>query len=284
MLDCKINRIANEMTFFGNRFKNRCWAEIEMLLDEYNPEYIKYYLKTFSVHLNLNHYNPNTGEWWRDKSADKVTFSKTLSPNEMRERILYLAKYNFEMTEYQYNCDDQRKLMNSELKHRIIVRDGMVCQECGKRCLQNEIEIDHIKPVSKGGKTVESNLQVLCRSCNRSKSNKWVEPQEETVLSLPKITPKSSNTLSTVKEPVTPVVCVPRVQIGDTITVKYMDMGTIKKLTLCGSIGDSYNRGVISVSSPIGSAVFGKTVGSVLEVRTPVGVQTIRIVDIRKGA
>ncbi|HHU54525.1 MAG TPA: HNH endonuclease [Mollicutes bacterium] len=31
---------------------------------------------------------------------------------------------------------------------------------------------DHIKPVSKGGKTQEGNLQTLCERCNLGKSNK----------------------------------------------------------------------------------------------------------------
>ena len=34
------------------------------------------------------------------------------------------------------------------------------------------LDVDHIKPRSKGGKTVRENLQVLCSKCNRSKGNK----------------------------------------------------------------------------------------------------------------
>jgi hypothetical protein len=37
-------------------------------------------------------------------------------------------------------------------------------------CNKDEnIEYDHIVPVSKGGESTESNLQLLCRSCNRKK-------------------------------------------------------------------------------------------------------------------
>jgi len=36
----------------------------------------------------------------------------------------------------------------------------------------NGLEIDHLIPESKNGETVISNLQLLCRRCNRSKGNK----------------------------------------------------------------------------------------------------------------
>ena len=37
------------------------------------------------------------------------------------------------------------------------------------------IEMDHINPVSNGGHSQESNLQPLCRPCNRSKGSKTME-------------------------------------------------------------------------------------------------------------
>ena len=49
----------------------------------------------------------------------------------------------------------------------------VTCQICGKYMPDGVgLHIDHIVPVSKGGKTVPSNLQVLCSKCNGSKSNR----------------------------------------------------------------------------------------------------------------
>ena len=48
----------------------------------------------------------------------------------------------------------------------VMERDGHICVQCGD--IEN-LEIDHIVPISKGGDGTEENLQVLCRSCNRRK-------------------------------------------------------------------------------------------------------------------
>jgi hypothetical protein len=53
----------------------------------------------------------------------------------------------------------------------VLVRDGGRCRKC-RRAIN--LEMDHIVPVSKGGKTDELNLQTLCRRCNRAKSRKFV--------------------------------------------------------------------------------------------------------------
>ncbi len=58
------------------------------------------------------------------------------------------------------------KTIPKGLRFQILERDGFACRSCGaKNCL----EIDHIIPKSKGGLTIESNLQVLCGDCNRGK-------------------------------------------------------------------------------------------------------------------
>ena len=70
---------------------------------------------------------------------------------------------------------EQRSLMTPKLRNQIKERDNYTCQECGNSTYQEPnllLEIDHIRPISKGGATIESNLQTLCWKCNRAKSNK----------------------------------------------------------------------------------------------------------------
>ena len=54
---------------------------------------------------------------------------------------------------------------------QVVRRDNHVCQECHKYVPDDEIEFDHIIPVSRGGPTSVANLRLLCRACNRKKSN-----------------------------------------------------------------------------------------------------------------
>ena len=73
---------------------------------------------------------------------------------------------------------EQRSLMTSKLRQQIKERDNFTCKYCGNS-IQKEpnllLEIDHIIPVSKGGCTVEDNLQTLCWKCNRAKSSKIID-------------------------------------------------------------------------------------------------------------
>ncbi len=84
-----------------------------------------------------------------------------------------LKQINYETTQRKYNSKNQRQLLTKELRREIIERDNYTCQICGKY-MPDEVglHIDHIVPIAKGGKTVKSNLQVLCSKCNGKKSSR----------------------------------------------------------------------------------------------------------------
>jgi len=62
-----------------------------------------------------------------------------------------------------------------EIMLRVVRRDGQICQICHKNIPDNEIEFDHIIPVSKGGPVSVENLRVLCSDCNAKKSDSLKE-------------------------------------------------------------------------------------------------------------
>lgn len=67
----------------------------------------------------------------------------------------------------------QRSLMTDSLRYDIMRRDGFKCQLCGASAKDGvRLHVDHIIPVSKGGKTEPSNLRTLCERCNLGKRDK----------------------------------------------------------------------------------------------------------------
>lgn len=58
-----------------------------------------------------------------------------------------------------------------EVMLKVVRRDNHVCQVCHQYVPDEKVEFDHIIPFSKGGATSVSNLRLLCRACNRKKSN-----------------------------------------------------------------------------------------------------------------
>lgn len=56
---------------------------------------------------------------------------------------------------------------------RVARRDNNQCQACGKLLRDNEIEFDHIVPLSKGGSSEEHNVRVTCFECNRGKRDSY---------------------------------------------------------------------------------------------------------------
>ena len=51
-----------------------------------------------------------------------------------------------------------------------------ICHYCGKKFPREELTIDHIVPISRGGRSTRGNMVVCCRSCNQAK--KYLTPAE----------------------------------------------------------------------------------------------------------
>lgn len=289
--------LASEISIGKSSFIKESMSQIENLYNSYKPENIFYELSTYSYHENISHYNPNTHEWWTDDSHETNSFLTKITPQEMLNRVEILAQYNFEMTEYQYNCENQRKLMTQELRNSIIERDGCICKICGKKCQRQEIEIDHIQPISKGGKTTYSNLQVLCSKCNRQKSNKLLNQlntQNEfhniettnTRLSIPdylnadqfqefeqKYNSTKYNNLSQEKD----CICV-----KDIVTIKFLDSNETMTFRLMENFEKDENLLTISTNSPVGKAVLGQKLHDIIPVASLKQIEKIEIIDIKK--
>lgn len=67
----------------------------------------------------------------------------------------------------------ERAKVTDSLRYDVFKRDGFRCRICGLgRDDGVVLHVDHIVPVSKGGKSTMDNLRTLCDRCNRGKSDK----------------------------------------------------------------------------------------------------------------
>lgn len=70
-------------------------------------------------------------------------------------------------------CRVERAKVSNKMRFSIYARDGYKCCNCGISDRYAQLEIDHIIPISKGGKSTYDNLQTLCHKCNVEKGNEW---------------------------------------------------------------------------------------------------------------
>lgn len=152
----------------GTRFgwlRRRKWQQYESVLDD--PHAYR-----FSTYREQTRYRQTNYVRTPYKVA-VMEQQAQVSLDWLLDRCRQLEETNFEATLKDWNCKQQRKLMTSKLRKKIAERDNYTCQICGKYMPDGVgLHIDHIVPVVKGGKTVESNLQVLCSKCNGRKGGR----------------------------------------------------------------------------------------------------------------
>lgn len=104
---------------------------------------------------------------------------KILDPQAIEEEVnnLYIDE---EVTQksgiYLYVLDRNEKHLNlrsfpDHMRQIAFDKQEGLCAICKKEFDMKAMEADHIKPWSEGGKTNQENCQMLCKPCNREKSN-----------------------------------------------------------------------------------------------------------------
>jgi hypothetical protein len=105
---------------------------------------------------------------------------KSFNPNELEEKIKELI-LDDDVTKksgiYEYLIDGKEKHLNirsftKSMKRAAYERQDGICVKCGEKFEIEDMQADHITPWSEGGKTIKENCQMLCKRCNREKSNK----------------------------------------------------------------------------------------------------------------
>jgi 5-methylcytosine-specific restriction endonuclease McrA len=102
-------------------------------------------------------------ENWADIpiQADDDHFVRTPSRNILIPHVVQLLVFD--------------RLPRQEVKFsrgNIYLRDSNRCQYCGKKFSSSELSLDHVVPISRGGKSTWENVVCACLPCNVKKGNK----------------------------------------------------------------------------------------------------------------
>lgn len=76
----------------------------------------------------------------------------------------------------------KRKNLSKKTRFEVFKRDSFTCQYCGRSVPDVILEVDHIKPVCKGGDNEMINLITSCRDCNRGKSDREITDNSSVLL------------------------------------------------------------------------------------------------------
>ncbi len=120
---------------------------------------------SFSILVNLN--LTNIRGYLRDRNSMMFSSEQILKIiDDMSDRT---GEYYNNEDIWQSICKIERAKVTNKIRFHVFNRDGNRCVRCGSYA---DLEVDHIYPVSKGGKSNVDNLQTLCHRCNSLKSNK----------------------------------------------------------------------------------------------------------------
>ena len=106
---------------------------------------------------------------WRESLTEFVAWVNSDSPQPDRKSESGAEKQRPTRPKKRTKRD-----ISDRQRFRILVRDGFRCLSCGASPLKTpgiELHVDHILPWSKGGETVDENLQAKCSQCNLGKGN-----------------------------------------------------------------------------------------------------------------
>ncbi|MCD6416059.1 MAG: HNH endonuclease [Planctomycetes bacterium] len=94
-------------------------------------------------------------------AEEDAEWVSTVSFDVEAPRIIRLLSYD--------RYPDMRVSLN---RRNLFARDENRCQYCGQRFASSELSIDHVIPLSLGGKTTWSNVVCCCTRCNKRKGGR----------------------------------------------------------------------------------------------------------------
>ncbi len=163
--------LIGQLVDSGGSATLRQLAQSVLAQDESQLQYYEKRLKDMPLKVLKKHDIINTDGNLISLNVKKLTFEqkshlKMLCEKGLRE---FIVKKGLGIWDYRLLDTDP---IPDSLRYRVLSESGGRCALCGATNKERLLDVDHIKPRSKGGKNEYENLQVLCSKCNRSKGNK----------------------------------------------------------------------------------------------------------------
>ena len=174
---------------FGSWFKMLSKANLEPSRSRINIPDEDLFNNIYEVWIKLSR-QPKYGEMKQPLSTYSAgTYEKRFGSwrKALEQFLIYINEINDASLHTTYNVETKqtecvtpnnkhktKRNISDRLRFTILLRDGFTCKKCGRSPLKDKsvtLHVDHIIPWSKGGETVQENLETKCEKCNLGKGN-----------------------------------------------------------------------------------------------------------------
>lgn len=127
--------------------------------------------------LNKNHLSEYRRIYYKNNHSTEINYTREYRKNNPEiVRNLLLAWKSRNPNNCRIYAQNRRTLtskgqLSENITEKLMKLQKGKCACCGKP-LNERYDLDHIIPLSKGGLHIDSNIQLLSRTCNRQKHNK----------------------------------------------------------------------------------------------------------------
>lgn len=143
---------------------NELWVYFQSVIDWINRLFPKYRKEMKGVDWGIL-YNQYKDQAYNSQKLEEQITKLMMDDDVTSKKGIYL----YLITGKEKHLSIREFSLNQ--KRESYERQKGICPNCKEHFEINEMEADHITPWSIGGKTNADNCQMLCRECNRRKSN-----------------------------------------------------------------------------------------------------------------